>query len=218
MYLLSLRLRSASIDLPPHRSQLRDNYLQLVPEIAATAAVGQYPSAWRSSYSRYAASCQLTGIEKLALPFADCSGGIVSPAGRALLFYSRVQCASPQTLRAKVYAGRHDFGDYKKAISPGSERLTRPSSSESPTEMHQGCIGPYGSLRCPASVARWSRERPDFVPLHPGVSRKSSSRSQVLAPAWRYDAAKTGYQSHSADGRPKRATVAAIPMDGGAPR
>lgn len=126
------------------------------PEIAATAAVGQYPSAWRSSCSRYAASCQLTGIEKLALPFADCSGGIVSPAGRALLFYSRVQCASPQTLRAKVYAGRHDFGDYKKAISPGSERLTRPSSSESPTEMHQGCIGPYGLITSGVHPApRW---------------------------------------------------------------
>jgi hypothetical protein len=146
------------------------------------------------------------------------ASGTVFPARNPFLFYSPLRCSSRPTRRAKTCAGRHDFEDYTKIILTGSEHLTRPLSPGSPAQKHRGCIGPYGSLRCPASVARRSRERPDFVPPHPGVSRKSSSRSQVLARACRHDAAKTGYQSHSADGRPKRAALAAIPMDGGSPR
>ncbi|MBN8903122.1 MAG: hypothetical protein J0H57_18995, partial [Rhodospirillales bacterium] len=46
----------------------------------ATTAGSESPSALRSSCSSYAASCRLTDIAELALPFADCPGGKDFPA------------------------------------------------------------------------------------------------------------------------------------------
>jgi len=217
--LVGLRLRSAGIALPPRRSQIRDNHLQLVPRRSGDGRRRRKPERlalfllelWRVlPTDRHRAVGiavrRLFGWERL------------SGARRVVLVLFSAPVPIAADPAGEVCAAHHDFEDYRKVILSGPEHLTRPSSPGSPAKKHHRCIGPYGSLRCPASVADRSRERPDFVPLHRGVSRKSSSRSQVLASAWRYDAAKTGYQSHSADGRPKRATVAAIPMDGGAPR
>jgi len=91
--LVGLRIRSGGIALPPHRSQIRDNHLQLVPRRS-----GESRSALRSSRSSYGASCRLTGIGQLALPFADCSGGKDFPARVAcscLILSSRAHRGEP---------------------------------------------------------------------------------------------------------------------------
>jgi len=66
---------------PLHRSQLRYNYLQLVPRDNGDGRRRSKPESLPLFLLGYAASCRLTGIGELALPFADCSGGIVFRAG-----------------------------------------------------------------------------------------------------------------------------------------